>query len=154
MNLKQEREANNLTGDLKNEKEKRHQDLKNDKEKRRQDLKKRLKQFALRIIRLYESLPKTGAVHVITHQLLRSGTLPGAQYLEACRAKSNADFISKIEGALQELEESLYWLELLIEGGFVAENKLKPLCDETDELISMFVSMTLKAKSKTRANKD
>jgi four helix bundle protein len=80
------------------------------KEKKRQDLKKRLKQFALRIIRLYESLPKTGAVHVITHQLLRSGTSPGAQYSEACRAKSNADFISKIEGALQELEESLYWL--------------------------------------------
>ena len=119
-------------------------------EQKRQDLKKRLKQYALRIIRLYESLPKTGAVHVITHQLLRSGTSPGAQYAEACRAKSNADFISKIEGALQELEESLYWLELLIEGNFVPENKLKPLCDETNELISIFVSMTLKAKSKNK----
>jgi four helix bundle protein len=120
------------------------------KERKRQDLKKRLKQYALRIIRLYESLPKTGAVHVITHQLLRSGTSPGAQYAESCRAKSNADFISKIEGALQELEESLYWLELLIEGEFVAENKLKPLCEETNELISIFVTITLKAKSKTK----
>ncbi len=120
------------------------------KEKKRQDLKKRLKQYALRIIRLYESLPKTGAVHVITHQLLRSGTSPGAQYAESCRAKSTADFISKIEGALQELEESLYWLEILIEGGFVTENKLKPLCDETNELISIFVTITLKTKSKTK----
>ena len=119
-----------------------------DKDKKKQDLRKRLKQYALRIIHLYESLPKTGAVHVITHQLVRSGTSPGAQYAESCRAKSNADFISKIEGALQELEESLYWLELLIEGCFVAENKLKPLCDETNELISIFVTMALRAKSR------
>ena len=120
----------------------------NDRDKKRRDLKKRLKEYALRIIRLYESLPKTGAVHVITHQLLRSGTSPGAQYAESCRAKSNADFISKIEGVLQELEESLYWLELLIEGGFVTEKKLKPLCVETNELISIFVTIVLKAKSR------
>src|SRR5215216_220366 len=103
----------------------------NSKDERKLELKRRLKRFALRIIRLYESLPKTGAVHVISHQLLRSGTSPGAQYAESCRAKSDADFISKVEGALQELEESLYWLELLIESGFVPENKLKPLCDES-----------------------
>jgi four helix bundle protein len=95
------------------------------------NLKKRLKEYALRIIRLYESLPKHGAVHVVSHQLLRSGTSPGAQYYEACRAKSDADFISNIEGALQELEESGYWIELLIDGGFVTESKLKPLQDET-----------------------
>jgi len=122
----------------------------NNREAKRQDLKKRLKQFALRIIRLYESLPKTGAVHVISHQLLRSGTSPGAQYAESCRAKSNADFISKVEGALQELEESLYWLELLIEGDFIPENKLKPLCDESIELISIFVTMVLKTKARRR----
>ena len=121
-----------------------------DTQTKRQDLKKRLKQYALRVIRLYESLPKTGAAHIITHQLLRSGTSPGAQYAESCRTKSNADFISKIEGVLQELEESLYWLELLIEGGFVTENKLKPLCDETNELISIFVTIALKTKSKNK----
>jgi len=119
-----------------------------DKESRKQALRKRLKQYALRIIRLYESLPKHGAVHVISHQLLRSGTSPGAQYAESCRAKSTADFISKIEGALQELEESLYWLDLLIEGDFVAENKLLPLCTETNELISIFVTIVIKTKSK------
>lgn len=125
--------------------------LKNsDYEKKSQDLRKRLKQYALRIIRLYESLPQTGAVHIITHQLIRSGTSPGAHYAEANRAKSNADFISKLEGGLQELEESMYWLELLIEGNFVTESKLKPLCDETNELISIFVTIVLKAKSKNR----
>ena len=108
---------------------------KEEREEWKQKLKKRLKEYALRIIRLYDSLPKSGAVHVITHQLLRSGTSPGAHYAEACRAKSDADFISKIEGALQELEESLYWLELLIEGEFTTANKLKPLCDETSELM-------------------
>jgi len=112
------------------------------------DLKKRLKEYALRIIHLYEALPKHGAVHVITHQLLRSGTSPGAQYREACRAKSDADFISKIEGALQELEESDYWLELLIEGKFVTKSKLKPLSDETQELIAIFVTMVLKTKAR------
>lgn len=108
-----------------------------------------MKQYALRIIKLYETLPKSGAVQIISHQLVRSGTSPGAQYYEACRAKSNADFISKTEGALQEFDESSYWLDLLIEGGFVKENKLKPLCDETNKLISIFVTMVLRAKSRT-----
>ncbi|MBS1790228.1 MAG: four helix bundle protein [Acidobacteria bacterium] len=119
-------------------------------DEKKNDLKKRLKEYALRIIRLYEALPKTGAVHVITHQLLRSGTSPGAQYREACRAKSDADFISKIEGALQELEESDYWLELLIQGGYETERKLKPLCDETNELIAIFVSIVLKIKARKK----
>lgn len=117
-------------------------------EQKIQDLKKRLKQYALRILRLYDSLPKHGAVHIVSHQLVRSGTSPGAQYYEACRAKSNADFISKIEGSLQELEESGYWLDLLIEGNFEKESKLKPLCEETQELIAIFVTMVIKTKSK------
>src|SRR5947207_14974361 len=94
------------------------------------DLRKRLKDYALRIIRLYETLPKRGAVHVISHQLLRSGTSPNAQYREACRAKSDADFISKIEGVLQELDESDSWLELLIEAGFVPAKQLQLLRNE------------------------
>lgn len=110
------------------------------------ELRRRLKDYALRVIRLYEALPKTGAVHVISHQLLRSGTSPGAQYAEAWRAKSDADFISKTEGALQELEESSYWLELLIDGGFAAKDKLKPLCIETQELIAIFVTMIVNTK--------
>ena len=70
-------------------------------------------EFALRIIKLYAALPKTTEAQVLGKQILRSGTSVGAHYREACRAKSDADFISKIEGALQELDETLYWLELL-----------------------------------------
>jgi four helix bundle protein len=117
-------------------------------EPNRQDLRRRLTDYALRIIRLYETLPKRGAVHVITHQLLRSGTSPGAQYREGCRAKSNADFISKIEGVLQELDESDYWLELLILGGFVEASKLKSLRNETQELIAIFVTVVVNTKAK------
>ena len=73
------------------------------------DLKHRTKQFALRIIRLYSALPRRAVGGVVGLQLLRSGTSIGAQYREAQRAKSDADFISKIEGALQELDETQYW---------------------------------------------
>jgi len=83
------------------------------------DLKVRTRQFALQIIRLYSSLPKTTEVQVIGKQMLRSGTSVGAHYREAHRAKSDADFINKIEGGLQELEETQYWLELLRRGSFL-----------------------------------
>ncbi len=114
------------------------------------NLRQRLTEYALRIIRLYEALPKRGAGHVLTHQLLRSGTSPGAQYREACRAKSNADFISKIEGVLQELDESDYWLELLVLGGFQPDDKLDPLRTETQELISIFVTIVVNTKKNGR----
>src|SRR5512137_2307038 len=112
------------------------------KESQRQDLGKRTNDFALRIIRLYAALPKSTEAQVIGKQLLRSGTSVGAHYREARRAKSDADFISKIEGALQELDETIYWLELLAESGIVKPERLKPLMDECEELIAMFVTMT------------
>ena len=77
------------------------------------DLKQRTKTFALRIIKLYSALPRRGDAKVFGNQILKSGTSVGAQYREACRAKSDADFISKVEGALQELDETAYWLELM-----------------------------------------
>jgi len=117
----------------------------------KKELRNRLKEYSLRILKLYDSLPKSGAVHVITHQLARSGTSPGAQYREASRAKSDADFISKIEGAIQELDESDYWLVLLGSGGYVREQKLFPLIKETDELISIFVTIVNRVKAKARA---
>ena len=73
-----------------------------------QDLKLRTKQFALRIIRLYTALPKTTEAQVMGKQVLRSGTSVGAQYREAQRAKSDVDFINKVEGSLQELDETSY----------------------------------------------
>src|SRR3989304_5260275 len=105
-------------------------------ETKHQDLAARTKAFALRIIRLYSSLPKTTIAQVIGKQVLRSGTSVGAHYREARRAKSDADFINKIEGGLQELDETAYWLELLIEVGIVGEGKLANLLKETNELIA------------------
>ena len=117
-------------------------------EQKPQDLKIRTKQFALRIIRLYTSLPKTTEAQVIGKQVLRSGTSVGAQYREAQRAKSDADFINKVEGSLQELDETGYWLELLKDSGIFSAEKLDPLLKETDELTAILVSIVKKVKNK------
>ncbi len=113
-----------------------------------QELGLRTKQFALRIIKLYTALPKTTEAQVIGKQLLRSGTSIGAHYREARRAKSDADFISKMEGGLQELDETGYWLEILGDADIVRSGGLKPLLDEVEELIAIFVTMVKKVKSK------
>jgi four helix bundle protein len=113
-----------------------------------QDLRVSTKEFALRIIRLYTSLPKTTEAQVMGKQVLRSGTSVGAHYREASRAKSDADFVNKIEGALQELDETAYWLELLAESGIVKAEKLESLIKETDELIGIFVTIVTKVKNR------
>jgi len=112
------------------------------------DLRVRTKSFALRIIKLFSSLPKTNEAQVMGKQVLRSGTSVGAHYREACRARSTAEFISKIEGGLQELEETVYWLELLTESNIVKEERLKPLLQEADELIAILVASVKKAKAR------
>ena len=83
---------------------------------------------------------------MIGKQVLRSGTSVGAQYREACRAKSPADFINKMEGGLQELDETGYWLELLIDGKIISNDKLADLQKETDELTAIFVASVKTAK--------
>ncbi len=118
------------------------------KDEKEQDLKTRTKTFALRIIRLYTSLPKTTEAQVLGKQVLRSGTSIGAHYREANRAKSDPDFISKIEGALQEADETSYWLELLVESEIVKAEKVAALISETDELIAIFVTIVTKVKNR------
>jgi four helix bundle protein len=110
------------------------------------NLKNRTKGYALKIIRLYQILPKSGEAQVIGKQILRSGTSVGAQYREACRAKSPADFISKMEGSLQELDETGYWLELLAESGIMSAEKLIDLQKENNELTAIFVTSVKTAK--------
>jgi four helix bundle protein len=110
------------------------------------ELRTRTKQFALRIIHQYLALPNTNVAQVLGKQLLRSGTSVGAHYREGYRARSTAEFISKLEGGLQELEETAYWLELLLEGEVVPTDKLRPLQQETDELTAIFVTCVKKAK--------
>ena len=110
------------------------------------DLKNRTKTYALRIIKLYQALPKSGETQVIGKQILRSGTSVGAQYREACRAKSPADFINKMEASPQELDETGYWLELLAESKILPAERLFDLQKENDELIAIFVTSVKTAK--------
>jgi four helix bundle protein len=116
------------------------------------DLLERTKEFALRIIRLYVALPKTTEAQVIGKQVLRSGTSVGAQLREAKRSRSDAEMISKAESALQELEETDYWLEILAEAGVVDAGKLTDLRKETDQLTAILVTSakTLKARNSGR----
>ena len=111
------------------------------------DLDRRTKRFALAVIELHAGLPKSAVSYVLGRQLLGSGTSVGAHYREARRAKSNADFISKIEGALQELDETAYWLELLREARLAVTEKVDKLLAESNELISIFVSVVKRVKS-------
>ena len=117
------------------------------------DLDERLKKFALRIIGLYAALPRRGSALVLGNQVLRSGTSPGAHYREARRAKSDADFISKIEGALQELDETQYWLELISGAAIISAKRLMPLQQEAEELIAILVTITKNVKRRGRARR-
>ena len=116
------------------------------------DILERTKEFALRIIRLYGALPKTTEAQVIGRQVLRSGTSVGAQLREGKRSRSDAEMISKTESALQELEETAYWLELLAESGMVDREKLTGLRNEADQLTAILVTSakTLKARNPKR----
>lgn len=112
----------------------------------KEELKRRTKQFALRVIRLTESLPKGQTAAVIGRQLLRSATSVGANYRAACRAKSTADFISKMGTVEEEADESLYWMELLVEAGIVKEERVSSLMKESDELVAITVASINTAK--------
>lgn len=111
------------------------------------DLVSRTKIFALRVVKMFSALPKTAEARVLGNQVLRSGTSVGANYREAQRARSKAEFISKIGDCLKELDESAYWLELLADSGIVSQTKLAPLRDECNQLLAIFTTISKKAKS-------
>lgn len=100
------------------------------------------------MIRLYSALPKETVAQVIGKQLLRSGTSVGAHYREGTRARSDAEFISKIEGALQELEESIYWMELLVESKIMERARIQDLMNEADELVAILVTLVKNVKGR------
>ncbi len=112
--------------------------------------KARTKGLALRVIRLVSALPKNEtSAQVIGKQLLRCATSVGANYRAACRGKSTADMISKLSIVLEEADETLYWLELLVESELMPAHRLKNLMAETNEIVAMLVSSlkTLRDKS-------
>lgn len=110
------------------------------------DLKGRTKQFAIRIVHLYRTLPAREEARILGKQLLRSGTSIGANYRAACRARSRAEFIAKLGIVLEESDETVFWLELLLESDVINHDKLKALLKEADELTSIFVASLRTAK--------
>jgi four helix bundle protein len=111
------------------------------------DLAERTKKFALRIIRLVSKLPKSEVGRVIGGQVLRSGTSVGANYREASRAGTKKHFASLLATALREADETLYWLELLVESGVVDASLLDDLIDECNQLVAIFTASVRTAKS-------
>lgn len=117
-------------------------------------MKKRTKAYALRVLKLTESLPLGKSADVIGKQLLRCGTSVGANYRAACRAKSTADFIAKLAIVEEEADESIYWIELLVESGLVKENLVRNLLDEADQILSIIVSAIKTTKEKRNPNSE
>ncbi|MBN1554930.1 MAG: four helix bundle protein [Phycisphaerae bacterium] len=117
------------------------------------EMKRRTRAFALRVIRLYESLPKTKIAQHIGHQLMRAATSVGANYRASCRAKSKADFIAKMSIVEEEADESVFWMEMLVDAGIVAEKLLKPLMTEAEEITAIVVSSITTARGQKRPKK-
>ena len=115
-----------------------------------ENLKTRTRRFALEIIRLYATLPKSTEAQVLGKQLLRSGTSVGAHYRESIRGRSNAEVVSKLEVGLQELEETQYWFELLAESGIVQPERLSSLIQEADELTAILVTCVKNVKGRSK----
>jgi four helix bundle protein len=111
-----------------------------------EDLRIRTRNYALRIIKLYQSLPARGVGGVIGGQILRSGTSVGAHYREGIRSRSAAEYAAKLNAGLMELEETSYWIELLEESNTVRPRRLTGLKDETNQLTAILVSLIKKAK--------
>jgi four helix bundle protein len=121
------------------------------KDKKTFDLQERLIDFAVRIIRMAESLPKTKVGNHIAGQLIRCGTSPAPNYGEAQSAESRSDFIHKMKICLKELRETIVWLIMIVRADLIKPaSKLEPLIEENDELISIFVSSIKTAKQKKR----
>ena len=106
----------------------------------KQELQNRTKQFALRVLKLVDALPRTTSGHVISNQLVRSATSVGANYRAACRARSRAEFAAKLGTVLEEADESLYWLEMIRDSGLMPESKLLLLLKEAGELTAILAA--------------
>ena len=103
-------------------------------------LRDRTKQFALRILKVCSSLPNSEAARAISRQLLRSATSVAANYRAVGRGRSQAEFVAKMGIVVEEADESVFWLELLVDGGIVTKSRLDGLITEANELVSIFVA--------------
>ena len=104
------------------------------------ELQARTKSFALRIIRMFRSLPKTEEARILGRQVLRSGTSVAANYRAVCRARSKAEFTAKLGVVVEEADETIFWLELLVKSEIVPEEKIHSLMNEANELLAIFAA--------------
>jgi four helix bundle protein len=113
-----------------------------------QALRDRTKQFAVRVVKMYMKLPETTQAQVLGKQVLRSGTSVAANYREASRSRSTAEFVAKLGVVEQELDETMLWLELLVESGIVSQAKMAELLQESEELLKITVASLKTAKAR------
>jgi len=113
-------------------------------------LQTRTKEFAIRCLRLAESLPRTKTADAVSRQLIRSALSVGANYRAACHARSKADFVSKMGIVEEEADESLYWMEMLVHAGLVKPERINTLMDEAREIVCMVVASIKTARSRAR----
>lgn len=106
----------------------------------KEELKQRTKKYALRIIKLVRALPRDSVGRAISNQLMRSGTAVAANYRAACRARSKAEFIAKIGIVIEEGDESVFWIELIIESGLINKNLIESLLKESDEICAIMIA--------------
>ena len=114
-----------------------------------EEMKKRTKSFALRTIRLVESIPNNRSANVIGRQLIKSGTSVGANYRSACRSRTDKDFLARMGIVEEEADESTYWMELLVESNLVKRELVMDLMNECEEILKMVVSSIRTARKRT-----
>ncbi|HEV7219425.1 MAG TPA: four helix bundle protein [Terriglobales bacterium] len=110
------------------------------------ELKMRTKKFAIRIVKLFQALPHRDDARTLGKQLLRSGTSVGANYRAVCRSRSKAEFLARLGIVVEEIDETVFWLELLVESNIVSQQRLGSLQQEAKELLAIFASSQLTAK--------
>ncbi len=115
-----------------------------------QEMKQRTKRFAIRIVRLFRSLPQTPEAQVVGKQLLRSGTSVAANYRAVCRSRSKAEFIAKMGVVVEETDETVFWLELLADTAIISQNRLDDLLKETNELLAIFAASHTTARGRKK----
>jgi len=117
----------------------------------REQMKSRTKAYANRVVRLCQALPHDWVARTLGTQLLRSGTSVGANYRGVCRAKSNADFVNKLRIVEEECDESLFWMELLVDNGLIKPARLRALMKEADEILAIVVASAKTARASSGA---
>jgi four helix bundle protein len=116
---------------------------------RAEAMKRRTKQFALRVLKLVQALPKQDEARTVGRQLLRAGTSVGANYRAVCRARSRKEFISKMNVVVEEADEAVFWFEILVEGGIVREGRMRSIMKEGNELLAIFAASLRTARKRS-----